>query len=109
MCCSHWHGTNAWTLHHSKVQMRTIAIECINISIVLFGALGLAALLIVLMAPLVLVGPSWFRQYTGIIVLGTTLYAMLGRFLNNDITGAVMLVVWLSLLLTQSLVGKHRT
>jgi len=76
--------------------------------IVLFGALGLAALLIVLMAPLVLVGPTWFRQYTGIIVLGTTLYAMLGRFLNNDITGAVMLVVWLSLLLTQALVGKQR-
>ena len=76
--------------------------------IVLFGALGLAALLIVLMAPLVMIGPMWFRQYTGIIVLGTTLYAMLGRFLNNDITGAVMLVVWLSLLLTQAIVNKRR-
>ena len=75
---------------------------------VLFGALGLAALLIVLMAPLVMIGPMWFRQYTGIIVLGTTLYATLARFLNNDITGAVMLVVWLSLLLTQALVNKRR-
>ena len=76
--------------------------------IVLFGAMGLAGLLMIVMAPLVVVGPPWFRQYTAIIVVGTFVYALFGRFMNNDITGAVMLVVWLSLLLTQSLVGQKR-
>ena len=93
-----------WPAFPAGTQFKSAFVD----HLVQFGALGFAGCLIVIVAPLVMVGPPWFRQYTAIAVLGTFVYAFGGEFLDNNITGAVMLVVWLSLLLTQSLVGQKR-
>ena len=66
-----------------------------------FGLMGLLGFLILIVVPLTVQGPSWVRLFAASLFFGTSIYSMVNKFLDHDVTSAVMLVIWLTLMMVQ--------